>query len=167
MHWILQCLHVSLLPLSTSAIAVCRCICHIVPSFHRVTFAPLQLFRPSDKNVCVVGLADGAIQHWDVDERMIMSTIREEDNEVHAVDFRQDGFMYATVGRDSAVRVYDESTNKLTNCWQGPGCHSDQLFAVKWSRESKNMLLTAGWDDRVKVGGMGNSYAVIHFHAWP
>lgn len=119
-----------------------------------VTFRPYsEVFRPSDKNICLVAMADGSLQHWDVDECNQISSFKEDsDNEVHAVDFRHDGFLFATVGRDAAVRVYDETAMKQTNKWSGSGCHSDQLFAVKWLKGSKNILMTAGWDDRIKVG---------------
>ena len=55
------------------------------------------------KNVLLVANADGTIVHWHVTSRKVMHTITEDKNQVYALDYRHDGFYFATAGKDYKV----------------------------------------------------------------
>jgi WD40 repeat protein len=58
--------------------------------------------------------AVGVIQHWHVTSGKCLHTIEEVDNQIFALDYRPDGLEFATGGKDTAVRIYDEATKTLT-----------------------------------------------------
>jgi len=53
------------------------------------------------------------------------------------------------------VRVYDESTRGLVCALEGGGSgepgHSNRIFSVKFVTDDNNLILSAGWDNNIKV----------------
>lgn len=41
-----------------------------------------------------------------------MHSFKEEDNQIFALDFRPDATQFATAGKDTAIRIYDEQTKQ-------------------------------------------------------
>ena len=115
------------------------------------------------KNVLLAANADGTVQHWHVTSRKCLHTISEEGNQVYALDYRADATMFATAGKDYAVRVYDEATKsvtaKLAQGWAGaPSAgHSNRVFAVKFVPDEPQLLLSAGWDNTVQIWDLRTS----------
>jgi len=69
-------------------------------------------FRPggNSRGVLLACSADAFVRHWHVPTGKCLSTIYEGgDQQVFACDYRQDGQVFATGGRDKRVRLYDES----------------------------------------------------------
>lgn len=69
-------------------------------------------FRPggNSRGVLLACSADSSVRHWHVPTGKCLSTIFEGgDQQVFACDYRQDGHMFATGGKDKRVRLYDES----------------------------------------------------------
>ena len=114
------------------------------------------------KNVLLSANADGTVQHWHVTSRKCLHTISEVDendkpNQVYALDYRADASVFATSGKDYAVRVYDEATKsqvaKLASGWVGaPSAgHSNRVFALKFVPDDPQLLLSGGWDNTVQI----------------
>jgi WD40 repeat protein len=69
-------------------------------------------FRPggNSRGVLLTCSADATVRHWHVPTAKCLSTIYEgSDQQIFACDYRQDGQMFATGGKDKSVRLYDES----------------------------------------------------------
>ena len=125
--------------------------------------------------------AGGQIFHWHVTSGKCISRITEPDNQVSAwcvkpsrppfpyfslrpllqifcVDYRADGLAFATAGKQTCVRVYDEGTRLVTATLSGgvagvtPG-HSNRIFSLKFDPNDDNTIVSAGWDNTVQVGG--------------
>ena len=69
-------------------------------------------FRPggNSRGVLLACSADSSVRHWHVPTGKCLSTIFEGgDQQVFACDYRHDGQVFATGGKDKRVRLYDES----------------------------------------------------------
>lgn len=69
-------------------------------------------FRPggNSRGVLLACSADASVRHWHVPTGKCLSTIFEGgDQQVFACDYRHDGQVFATGGKDKRVRLYDES----------------------------------------------------------
>eukprot|EP00999_Lentomonas_sp_LEN2_P002081 NODE_328_length_1629_cov_114.444740_g296_i0.p1 GENE.NODE_328_length_1629_cov_114.444740_g296_i0~~NODE_328_length_1629_cov_114.444740_g296_i0.p1 ORF type:complete len:364 (+),score=55.39 NODE_328_length_1629_cov_114.444740_g296_i0:70-1092(+) len=108
------------------------------------------------KNVLLVASADGEVSHWHITSGQRLHVTSEEDNEVFAVDYNSSATLYATAGRDKAVRVYDETTHKLLATMQsGDGHeadgHSNRVFALKFAPNDPKVLVSGGWDNTLQI----------------
>jgi COMPASS component SWD3 len=54
--------------------------------------------------------AGGQVFHWHVTSGKCISRVTEVDNQVFCADYRNDGLVFATAGKQTCVRVYDEGT---------------------------------------------------------
>ena len=59
-------------------------------------------WRPGGKtkNVLLAAGADGSVRHWHVATQKCLSKLVEPNNQIFAVDYRKDGFFFATAGKD-------------------------------------------------------------------
>ena len=77
----------------------------------------------------------------------------ESDNQIFALDYASDGRFFASAGRDSVIRIYDEETKKTTHSMKGElrqkAGHSNRVFAVKFKPENPAILASGGWDQNV------------------
>ena len=120
-------------------------------------------FRPVNaasrtKNVFLAANAAGAVQHWHMTSGKCLHTLEDDDNQVYALDYNEEGTHFATAGRDKAVRVYDEATKTLISKMQGgarvsprdtPG-HSNRIFSAKFAPTDQNIVVSGGWDNTVQ-----------------
>ena len=98
-------------------------------------------FRPitamsKTKNVMLVANSDGSVGHWHMTSGKCLHTVATPDNQLYAVDYRPDGAMFATAGKDKKVRVYDEATKTLVSEMGGgytesTSGHSNRVFSLK------------------------------------
>jgi WD40 repeat protein len=75
-------------------------------------------FRPggNSRGVLLTCSADASVRHWHVPTGKCLSTIYEGgDQQVFACDYRLDGQVFATGGKDKCVRLYDESKLSLSS----------------------------------------------------
>lgn len=118
-------------------------------------------FRPEDassknKNVMLVGNADGTVSYWHMTSQKCIYTIEETDNQIYTLDYRNDGEQFATAGRDCKVRVYEEATKTLVRTLssgktQKTAGHSNRIYAVKYKPDDSNVILSGGWDNTVQI----------------
>ena len=79
------------------------------------------------------------------------SEIKEENNDIFAIDYNFNGDLFASAGRDSKIRIYDDSTKKVLlslegRQWVSPG-HTNRVFSVKFINDDPNVLISGGWDN--------------------
>ena len=54
--------------------------------------------------------SDGTLSHWHITSEKRVHVIVEKDNQIYAVDYREDAEKFITGGKDTKIRVYDEAT---------------------------------------------------------
>jgi WD40 repeat protein len=114
---------------------------------------------------------DGTVRQVDKQKNELTVVASEPDNQLTSMDFSADGKYYVTVGKDANVRIYDSGKDLLihkynnqrpdTQLAQIRGGQNDDLtcttghysraFACKFHPDHKNILLSAGWDNVVKI----------------
>lgn len=81
----------------------------------------------------------------------MLHTIRDDPtNHLYALDYQHDGLAFATAGKDTIIRLYDESTKSIISEFRGGGSHpghSNRVFALKFSKDDPNLLVSGGWDN--------------------
>ncbi|TYZ63757.1 hypothetical protein PybrP1_006612, partial [[Pythium] brassicae (nom. inval.)] len=63
--------------------------------------------------------SNGSVEHWHITSGKCLHAITNEQNQLYSLDYRSDGAMFATAGKDHAVRVYDEATKAEVTCMKG------------------------------------------------
>ncbi|XP_039270758.2 uncharacterized protein LOC120345388 [Styela clava] len=120
--------------------------------------------HPNKANMLLSAGASGNIHLWDLASAGSYEPVETvvEDNEINALDFSLDGFVFGTVGRDRKIRIYDGKTLHLLKELEGPeysttddtsvySGHTKRIFALKFHPEDNNLFITAGWDNCLKV----------------
>jgi WD40 repeat protein len=119
-------------------------------------------FRPpmghaKTKNVFIASNADGSISHWHMMSQTCLYRIEEADNQIYALDYAKNGEAFVSAGRDTKLRIYDESTKQLVstlsggNKAMGTTGHSNRVYAVKYHPVEQHLLVSGGWDNTVQV----------------
>jgi len=123
----------------------------------RVVFRPAS-FVSNAGHVMLAVCADGSVTHWHVPTQTCLFHHTEPENQIFAADFAPDGDRFATAGRDTRVRIYDEGTKLLTHTLQSAAGRSDsvqghtnRVFAVKFAPLCPDTVYSAGWDNTVQL----------------
>lgn len=134
-------------------------------------------FRPitsanQTKNVFLTANAAGTVQHWHMTSGKCLHTFSDEENQVLALDYNDEGTQFVTAGKDTKIRVYDEATKSIVTTLLGnsisnystttPG-HSNRVFSVKFTHD-ENILLSGGWDNTVHIWDCRVGSSVRHLH---
>ena len=103
-------------------------------------------------------LQNSAVQHWHMTSGKCLHTFTDEENEVNALDYNDEGTQFVTGGRDAKLRLYDEASKSLVATLEGgirgdmsgdAAGHSNRVFSVKFTHD-ENVLLSGGWDNTVR-----------------
>uniref|UniRef100_UPI00398EBA41 uncharacterized WD repeat-containing protein all2124-like n=1 Tax=Pristiophorus japonicus TaxID=55135 RepID=UPI00398EBA41 len=119
-------------------------------------------YYPKYANFLVAAGADGIISVYNTETGRQVAGIKEEDNEIHALDFCSDGGVYATAGKDRHIRLYDSRTNQIATVIEAPDLktgegltltsgHSRRIFALRFHPDHSHVFLTGGWDNSIKI----------------
>ncbi|XP_067829765.1 WD repeat-containing protein 38-like [Heptranchias perlo] len=119
-------------------------------------------YCPKHINFLVTAGADGIISVYNTESGRQVIGVKEEENEIHALDFCSDGSIYATAGRDRHIRLYDSRTSQITKVMEAPDFknsddltpmsgHSRRIFALRFHPDECHIFLTGGWDNSVKI----------------
>jgi len=119
-------------------------------------------FRPSIYGgadyVLAASCADGSVTHWHVPSQTVLFRIPPEgENALFTIDYSCDGGVFATAGRDTHIRVYDEATKMLVSKLPAERFagelvgHTNRIFSVKFHPGSPHILVSGGWDNAVHV----------------
>jgi WD40 repeat protein len=134
-------------------------------------------FRPvtsatQTKNVFLSANAAGAVQHWHMTSGKCLHTFTDEENQVYGLDYNEEGTQFATAGKDTKIRIYDEATKTNVVTLLGssignysstmPG-HSNRVFSVKFTHD-ENILVSGGWDNTVHLWDIREGRSVRHLH---
>ena len=89
-------------------------------------------FRPggNSRGVLLACSADATVRHWHVPTGKCLSTIYEgSDQQIFACDYRQDGQVFATGGKDKRVRLYEESRSSSSSSTGSSGIGSSATLS--------------------------------------
>jgi WD40 repeat protein len=130
-----------------------------------VRFRPVVEGDQKAKHIVLVAGSGGIVQHWHLTSGRMLNSITEKGNQVYAVDYRQDARLFATAGKDSFVRIYDESTKQVINTMSGgngvsTAGHANRIFTIKFHPYDDNVVLTGGWDNTIQVWDVRTQHAI-------
>lgn len=130
-------------------------------------------FRPINsasktKNVLLATNSSGSVQHWHITSGKCLHNITDNVNQLYACDYRSDGAMFATAGKDYHVRIYDEATKAevvtLTGGYRSSGTkdpgHSNRIFSLKFHPTDPDIIMSGGWDNTVQIWDMRTERSV-------
>ena len=134
-------------------------------------------FRPvtpttRTKNVFLAANAAGSVQHWHMTSGKCLHSMEDEENQVYALDYNDEGTCFVTSGKDKAVRVYDEATKTMVtemsaglgySTKASPG-HSNRVFSVKYVPGDENCVVSGGWDNTVHIWDIRTGTSVRSFY---
>ncbi|KAL9645498.1 hypothetical protein ABK040_000564 [Willaertia magna] len=129
-----------------------------------IKFKPIGSYN--QKNIVLVAGSKGKVQHWHLTSGRCVSDIEEDNNnQVFVLDYSTDGKNFATAGKDSMVRVYDDETRTLLRTMQGgnginTAGHTNRIFSLKCHPNDSNVILTGGWDNTVQMWDTRVDHAV-------
>ncbi|XP_067882015.1 uncharacterized WD repeat-containing protein alr2800-like isoform X2 [Heterodontus francisci] len=118
-------------------------------------------YYPKHVNFLVTAGADGIISAYNTETERQVVGIKEEENEIHALDFCSDGSVYATAGKDRHIRLYDSRTSQIVKVFKAPDFkssdnltlmsgHTRRIFALRFHPDECHVFLTGGWDNSIK-----------------
>lgn len=110
---------------------------------------------------------EGFLIEYDTAECSQVASLREEDNQILALDYCSELGKIATAGKDANVRIYDDATKRLVRTyekgsWYSPG-HSNRVFAAKFKTREPNTLITGGWDSAIFIWDIRQPKSVAAF----
>mmetsp|Transcript_6833 Transcript_6833/g.6137 ORF Transcript_6833/g.6137 Transcript_6833/m.6137 type:complete len:352 (+) Transcript_6833:34-1089(+) len=134
-------------------------------------------FRPvtattRTKNVFISANAAGSVQHWHMTSGKCLHSIEDENNQVYALDYNDEGTNFVTGGKDKALRVYDEATKTLISTLCGgmyftnkeTAGHSNRIFSCKFKPGDANIIISGGWDNTVQIWDLRVGESVKSFY---
>jgi len=119
-------------------------------------------WHPYDNHILFAATCQGNVYSMDTKSHSCTTVVKELKNEINCLDFCEDGSMFATSGKDLALRIYDTKTCKLIQTYEGYKYerpqgetevqgHGMRVFALKYSPQNSHILITGGWDNHLKV----------------
>jgi COMPASS component SWD3 len=122
-------------------------------------------FRPGGgKPLLLVGCSNGSVDRWELRSLEKAHSIREENNEVYAVEYRSDGSLFASAGRDAHLRIYDDTTGQLVHSYATVGESANpaatRLYSINFPKDDPNLVMTSGWGKTVFIYDMRIESAV-------
>ncbi|KAL5477459.1 hypothetical protein EMCRGX_G024259 [Ephydatia muelleri] len=116
-------------------------------------------------NILLASYSSGHVRHWHITTGQCLSTIK-EDRETLAAAYSSDYRSFVTVGSDSKVHLYDESSLKLVSTFERSlssstmDGHASRVFAVRYHPSDPTSFLSAGWDDTIQFWDTRQSHSV-------
>lgn len=136
-----------------------------------IRFRPVSAANQT-KNVFLTANAAGTVQHWHLTSGKCLHSFSDEENQVFALDYNDEGTQFVTAGKDTKIRIYDEATKTNILTLRGssigdystttPG-HANRVFSVKYTHD-EHLLLSGGWDNTVHIWDTREGCSVRHLH---
>lgn len=135
-------------------------------------------FRPitpttRTKNVFLAANAAGSVQHWHMTSGKCLHSMEDEENQVYALDYNDEGTNFVAAGKDKVVRMYDEATKTCVTEMSGSqgysntkasSGHSNRVFSVKYVPGDENTVVSGGWDNTVQIWDLRTGTSVNSFY---
>lgn len=127
-------------------------------------------FNPVNQKLFIAASAEGTISEYSTKTSQVKPTwtIKEEKNEIYAMDITKDSKIIATGGQDKVVRLYDYETQKLKSKLykidddEASNGHTNRIYSVLFHPTEQNILLTAGWDDTIQIWDIRMRQSIHH-----
>jgi hypothetical protein len=135
---------------------------------------PVSHIRWKTQNRLLASNVEGYLIEFDIQESnrpynvdIKIASVKEEDNQILAMDYSSDVLKVCTAGKDANIRLYDDISKRLVRTyekgnWFAPG-HSNRIFSVKFKPDNPNMLISGGWDGAVFLWDIRESKNVAAF----
>jgi COMPASS component SWD3 len=135
---------------------------------------PVSHIRWKSQNRLLASNVEGYLIEFDIQESkrpvyadIKIASVKEEENQILAMDYSSDVLKVCTAGKDCNIRLYDDISKRLVRTyekgnWFSPG-HSNRVFSVKFKPDNPNMLITGGWDGAVFLWDIRESKNVAAF----
>jgi WD40 repeat protein len=124
-------------------------------------------FNPPTNRQLLSCASDGEIFCWQPHTGELLYRLKEEEeNEIFCMDYSPTDNQFATAGLDHRIRIYDDETQKIVLKFLGSlddqlG-HSNRIFALKYSPENPNILISGGWDNTVFIWDLRKTNPIGH-----
>lgn len=110
--------------------------------------------------------SDGEVFGWEAFNGKLLYKFKEPDNEIYCCDYHPSGLQFATGGKDRTIRIYDDVTQDLIRELSGKTDehhgHANRIFALKYSPDDPNILLSGGWDNLVLIWDTRKESPISH-----
>lgn len=97
----------------------------------------------ADAAILASGSYDNTVKLWNVNDRTLVTTLREHSDFVTSVAFSPDGQMLASGSRDKTIRLWNIANFELITTLEG---HSDWVLSLAFSPDGKT--LASGCEDK-------------------
>ena len=112
---------------------------------------------------------DGKIQEWNSINPKKSWLIKEENNQLYALDINSNGIQFSTGGTDTKIRIYDLKIKKcISELFKNPfdyssqNGHTDRIYCVIFNKNDQNMLLSGGWDNTIQIWDLRNNISSLN-----
>lgn len=107
------------------------------------------------QNYLTACYSDGTINSYFMPVGKVVSSIKEEGNEIFSISYNREHSQFISGGMDTVVRLYDDEKKELICDLKSidshnPG-HANRIFAVKFHPQDSNMALSGGWDRTIQI----------------
>eukprot|EP00550_Attheya_septentrionalis_P004701 CAMPEP_0198292588 /NCGR_PEP_ID=MMETSP1449-20131203/12912_1 /TAXON_ID=420275 /ORGANISM="Attheya septentrionalis, Strain CCMP2084" /LENGTH=351 /DNA_ID=CAMNT_0043991767 /DNA_START=15 /DNA_END=1070 /DNA_ORIENTATION=- len=140
--------------------------------------APLTSFdwNETDPNIIGTSSIDTTCTIWDVSTKTVISQLIAHDREVFDIAFAKGRDLFATVGADGSVRMFDlRRLQQSTIMYESP--KGDPLLRLEWNKQDQNYLATFMVDSRktiivdirvpgIPVAELGGHVGCVNATAW-
>lgn len=121
-----------------------------------VRWRPQRSNYDSLSNQILTVSSEGLITQFNALSKTKRFTINEPDNQLLCVEYRSDGFQFATAGKKTEIHIYDEARQAQIQVLrdgqykQAQG-HSNRIFSLKYHPQDPCVLVSGSWDRMLQI----------------
>jgi WD40 repeat protein len=103
--------------------------------------------------ILLIANANGNLFEYNANDGKELFHLKEEGNQIMAIDYHPEATAFCTGGKDNIIRVYDDHTRQVVIRLEGfkwlKTGHNNRLFAVKYKQDQPSLIASGGWDQNV------------------
>lgn len=128
---------------------------------------PISHIRWKNNKRVLVANVEGFLIEYDIESCAQVASVKEDDNQILALDFTAELGKIVTAGKDANIRIYDDNNKRLVRTyekgsWVSPG-HVNRIFSTKFKNNDPNILISGGWDSSVFIWDIRQPKCVTAF----